>query len=131
MAPLKSSSINLKAGVVSMQGSVILHIWTLLKILLLSSKVCKRLSIFLFFYLTCYFSSSPKPSRLTFVPFFSYFFNCSFSLSFRLSRFSFFLFLSSFFFCSLFYHQTNHFLFFFCYRLFLKVPFFHHQDYHA
>ena len=91
MAPLKSCSINLKAGVVSMQGSVILHIWTLLKILLLSSKVCKRLSIFLFlsFFLTCSFSSSPRLSHLTFVPFFSYFFNC-FSLSLRLSRFSFF-----------------------------------------
>ena len=130
MTPLKSCSINLKVGVVSMQESVILHIWTYSKILLFSSKVCKRLSVFLFlsFSLTCYFSSSPRLSCLTFVPFFSYFFNCFFSLSFRLSRFFFFFFCPLFSFVLFFYDQANHaFLFLFCYRVFFIIKIITHN----
>ena len=116
MEPLKSSLINLKAGVVSMQGGIS-HTTQLdiIKILLLSSKVHKRLSIFLFLqsFLTCSFSLSPR------------------LLSSRLSHFPFFLFLSSFFYV-LFFHPDYHaWLFFLFPHIFVTIFFYYHQGYHT
>ena len=133
MTPLKSSALNLKAGVVSMQRSFILHILTMLQKLLQSSKICRHLSIFLIlpFFLTCSFSWSPRLSQITFFLFshifstvlFHYhrgyhvflflfcsplFFVCSPLWSSRLSSFPFFLLLSSFFKCSFFHHRDYH-----------------------
>ena len=63
MSPLKSSLD-------------ILQIWALLKILLLSFEIFKDLSIFLLlsFFITCYFSPSPRLSRIFFYFLFSFIF---------------------------------------------------------
>ena len=62
MAPLKSFSINLGDDVVSIHGQILLDFWILSKMLVLSSKFCKLLSIFLFLslFLTCSFLIIPK-----------------------------------------------------------------------
>ena len=99
MVPLKFSLSNLKANIVRVHGLAILHIWTLLKILLLSSKVCKRWSFSPFF--SHFFPSFTSLSTLSHFSFFllsSHFLNCSLaSSSSRLSRFYFFYFVVIFF----------------------------------
>ena len=117
-----------------MDESTMLHIWKLLKILFLSSKICKRLPFFLFlpYFFNCSFSLLSRLSRfvfflyqssificsffsllrlscIVFFPLFSYFLNCSFSSRFKLSRFS----------------------FFFCCPPFLNVLFAYHQSHQA
>ena len=99
MVPLKFSLSNLKANIVRVHGLATLHIWTLLKILLLSSKVCKRWSFSPFF--SHFFPSFTSLSTLSHFSFFllsSHFLNCSLaSSSSRLSRFYFFYFVVIFF----------------------------------
>ena len=103
------SSINLKASIASMHGSTILHTWTLLKMLFLSSKV---------FY--TFFHHS----------YFVIFFNCSFSSYQKLSRFAFFFFYP-FLLKVLFFHNQGDYParpFYLFPHIFLPALFHHHQS---